>query len=110
MYSATKLFQNSFMESLHISIRDEGIKVQVLCPGFVHSKFHERAGVNPAELNNKGIIRWMLPEKVVEISVKDLQKRDKVIVIPGFWNNVIRVIAGCMPRLLYYYLAGKYLQ
>ena len=44
MYSATKLFSNSFMESLHISFKEKGIKVQVLCPGFVrNTNFHEKS-------------------------------------------------------------------
>lgn len=110
MYSATKLFQNSFMESLHISVRDKGIKVQVLCPGFVRSHFHERGGVNLTDLKYKSMIRWMQPDEVVRISVRNLKKRNKVIVIPGFWNKAIRIIATGMPRPLYYYFAGKYLQ
>ncbi len=110
MYSATKLFQNSFMESLHISVRDKGIKVQVLCPGFVRSHFHERAGVNLTDLKYKSMIRWMQPDEIVKMSVKNLKKRNKVIVIPGFWNKVIKVIATGMPRSLYYSFAARYLQ
>lgn len=109
MYSATKLFQNSFMESLHISVRDKGIKVQVLCPGFVNTNFHKRAGVNPSELKRNGIIRWMHAERVVGISIRNLSKKDKVIVVPGFWNKLIRLIITNIPRPLYYSLAAKYL-
>lgn len=110
MYSATKLFQNSFMESLHISVRDKGIKVQVICPGFVRSHFHERAGVNLTSLKYNRMIRWMEPDEVVRISVRNLKKRNKVIVIPGFRNKVIRIIATGMPRSLYYSFARRYLQ
>jgi short-subunit dehydrogenase len=110
MYSATKLFQNSFMESLHISVYDKGIKVQVLCPGFVHSNFHNRAGVNTAEIKRSGIIRWMQPERVVDISIRNLRKKNKVIVLPGFWNKLIRLIFNIVPKPFYYGLAAKYLQ
>ena len=110
MYSATKLFQNSFLESLHISVREKGIKVQVLCPGFVLTNFHNKAGWKQSELKNRGIVRWMQPEKVVDISVKNLRKKNKVIVIPGCWNKLVKFIFDILPRRFYYRLAFKYLQ
>jgi len=110
MYSATKLFNNSFMESLHISFRDKGIKIQALCPGFVRTNFHSKSGVNQSELKNRGILRWMQPDKVVEISIRNLLKKNNVIVIPGFRNKMIKFIFTILPKNLYYQLATKYLQ
>lgn len=111
MYSATKLFNNSFMESLHISVKDKGIKVQVLCPGFVHNtNFHERAGMKQSVYKNWEILPWMEPENVVKISVRNLRKKNKVIVIPGFRNRSIKFIISILPRSLYYRFATKFLQ
>jgi short-subunit dehydrogenase len=111
MYSATKLFNNSFMESLHISVRDKGIKVQVLCPGFVcNTNFHERAGMKQSELKNWKILPWMEPENVVKVSVRNLRKKNMVVVIPGFRNRAIKFIISILPRPLYYRFATKYLQ
>jgi short-subunit dehydrogenase len=111
MYSATKLFSNSFMESLHISFKDKGIKVQVLCPGFVrNTNFHERAGMKLSERKNWEILPWMEPENVVKISVRNLRKKNKVIVIPGFRNRAIKFIISILPRPLYYRFATKFLQ
>ena len=111
MYSATKLFNNSFMESLHISVKDKGIKVQVLCPGFVqNTNFHERAGMNQSGNKNWKILPWMDPEKVVKISVRNLRKKNKVVVIPGFRNRAIKFMISILPRSLYYRFATKYLQ
>ena len=111
MYSATKLFNNSFMQSLHISFRDKGIKVQVLCPGFIcNTNFHERAGIKLSNLKNWQILPWMEPEKVVKISVRNLKKNNRVIVIPGFRNRVIKFIMTILPRPLYYRFAAKFLQ
>jgi len=110
MYSATKVFHNSLMESLHISVRDFGIKVQVLCPGFVETNFHTSAGIDQAEIKNVGIMHWMNPEKVVEISIKNLRKRNKVIVVPGFRNKAVKLIYALLPSGLYYKIASKYLQ
>jgi uncharacterized protein len=111
MYSATKLFSNSFMESLHISFRSKGIKVQVLCPGFVrNTNFHERAGFKLSGLKNWEILPWMEPENVVKISVRNLRKKNKVVVIPGFRNRAIKFIVSIFPRTLYYRFATRYLQ
>jgi short-subunit dehydrogenase len=111
MYSATKLFNNSFMESLHISVKDKGIKVQVLCPGFVrNTNFHERAGMKQAGRKNWEILPWMEPENVVKISVRNLRKKNKVVVIPGLRNRAIKFIISILPRPLYYRFATKFLQ
>jgi short-subunit dehydrogenase len=110
MYSATKLFINSFMESLHISVRDKGVKVQVLCPGFVHSNFHKRAGVDRSEIRRSLIIKWMQPDEVVRISIRALETKNKVIDIPGFRNKLIRFLVTCLPRRIYYSFAAKYFQ
>jgi short-subunit dehydrogenase len=111
MYSSTKLFNNSFMESLHISVKDQGIKVQVLCPGFLrNTNFHERAGLKLSGHKNWEILPWMEPEKVVEISVRNLRKKNKVVVIPGFRNRLIKFIVSITPRSLYYKFATKFLQ
>lgn len=110
IYSATKLFHNSFIESMHICFKDKGIKVQVLCPGFVKTKFHTRAGLDQAGSINIGILRWMKPEKVVEISIKNLRKRNKVIVVPGFWNKIVKFLYTITPSGLYYRLVSKYLR
>jgi uncharacterized protein len=111
MYSATKSFVNSFMESLHISFRDKGIKVQVLCPGFIrNTHFHERAGMKPGDLKNWNLLPWMEPEKVVSISVRNLKKKNKVIVVPGWRNKAIRFMVSAVPRSLYYRFATRFLQ
>jgi uncharacterized protein len=111
MYSATKLFSNSFMESLHISFKDKGIKVQVLCPGFVrNTNFHERAGLKLSLLKSWKILPWMEPENVVKISVRNLRKKNKVVVIPGFRNRAIKFIISILPRPLYYRFATRFLQ
>jgi len=111
MYSATKLFSNSFMESLHISFKDKGIKVQVLCPGFVrNTNFHERAGFKMSGLKSWEILPWMEPENVVKISVRNLRKKNKVVVIPGIRNRAIKFIISILPRPLYYKFATRFLQ
>jgi hypothetical protein len=109
MYPATKMFNIGFTESLHITLRKKGIKLQVLCPGFVKTNFHKRAGVNLSEFKNRGLIKWLSPEKVVQISIRNLKKKNKVIVVPGFVNKLIRIMSLIIPRRIYYKLASQFL-
>ena len=41
LYDATKSFLVTFSENISLEARDKGIKVQVLCPGFTRTEFHE---------------------------------------------------------------------
>jgi short-subunit dehydrogenase len=41
LYDATKSFLATFSENLWLEVRDKGIKVQALCPGFTRTEFHE---------------------------------------------------------------------
>ncbi len=103
VYSATKSFIQIFSETLHLETRNSNIVVQTLCPGFTKTHFHSRLGANSARIEKNGFIRWMTPEEVVEISLNSLSK-DKVVCVPGFWNKVLWVTAGMLPRWIYYKL------
>lgn len=80
--------------------------IQTLCPGFTKTNFHERIGVDISGQNGKGIVRWMTPEEVVEISLKNL-KKGKVICVPGFWNKMVWILSDMLPRNIYYKIASK---
>lgn len=109
MYPATKLFSIAFTESLHISLRNKGIKVQVICPGFVKTNFHNRAGIRLNEFKNNRYLSWTRPEEVVMASIKNLNKKNKVLVIPGRKNRIIRIFSFLIPRSLYYRIASGFL-
>ena len=109
MYPATKTFNIAFTESLHVSLKNKGIKFQALCPGFVKSNFHKRAGINTKDFRNSRFISWMTPDEVVEFSIKKLKKTNKVLVIPGRINRIIRFIALLIPRRLYYQISKGFL-
>jgi uncharacterized protein len=110
LYSATKTFHNALLESLHIHLKDKGIKLQVLCPGMVRTNFHKRSVAPGTETKfGKGML-WMNPDKVVEISVRNLHKKNKIIVVTGFVNKVTRFIYILLPRTIRYWLSDRYLR
>ena len=97
MYSATKVFLNYFSESLDFSLRDKGIKIQALCPGFTITDFHKKMGYGTDHPVYKR--KFMTAEKVVEASLKAL-KRGKVYCVPGFRNKFLVFLARNLPRKL----------
>ena len=95
-YSAHKAWVTSFTEGLSGSLRGTGVAVQAVCPGFVRSEFHQRAG-----LRMDGFPRWawLTPDEVVEASLADL-RRGRVVSVP---SRRYRLAAGVLrhaPRSL----------
>lgn len=103
MYSASKAFLNTFMETLHMEVHNYGIKVQSLCPGATHTGFHQGQEM---EESVAGIDFWMEPEDVVATSLWALDKGE-VVCVPGIINKVIKNVAPMLPRKPYYLLAEK---
>ncbi len=101
VYAGSKAFLKTFTETLSLELANTNINVQVVIPGLTKTSFHQKIGMDTSKQKNKGLMRWMEPNKVVEISMKKLHK-NKIICIPGFLNNLIIRIVNILPRKLYY--------
>jgi len=105
-YSSTKAYLNVFSEALQAELRDTGVKVQALCPGFTHTGFHDtpehkgfhRSGI-PESL-------WMSAEEVAAQSLNALGRR-QVIFVPGFKNRLLAIAARNAPRSLLHLLRSR---
>ncbi|MGW4120982.1 SDR family NAD(P)-dependent oxidoreductase [Nocardia sp. NPDC004711] len=95
-YSASKAYVVSFSQGLAGGLAGTGVRVQALCPGFVRTEFHERAGIDMASLPRP---LWLSVDEVVAGSLHDLE-RDRVISVPGMQYKAIVAIAGFIPRSL----------
>ena len=95
-YAATKAFVTSFTESLHEELRETGVRVQALCPGFTRTEFQERAQIDVSRVPG---FAWMAADEVVEASLQGLQRGD-VIVVPGGLNKALQTGAALVPRSL----------
>ncbi|BCN29877.1 SDR family NAD(P)-dependent oxidoreductase [Anaeromicropila herbilytica] len=100
LYSSTKLFILNFTEGLYLELIDTNIKVQVVCPGFIDSDFHQSAGMNVVK-KKKGFMKFVAPEKIVEMAMKDM-KKGKIISVPGVNTKIVCWIAKFLPRKLFY--------
>jgi short-subunit dehydrogenase len=103
LYSSTKLFIINFTEGLYMELEKYNIKVQVVCPGFIDTDFHESAGMNVVK-KKKGFMKFSSPEDIVSMAMKDLNK-GKVVCVPGMEAKIIRLMAHFLPRTMFYKIA-----
>jgi short-subunit dehydrogenase len=102
MYAGTKSFLRNFTISQHLALRQYGIKVQCLCPGFTHTDFHKKIGIAP---NFKNIMAgWLEPGEVVKYSISHLHSY-RVMCIPGRWNRMVLKLLSVIPASLQYVLS-----
>ena len=88
MYAASKSFVTAYGRSLAAETERFGVRVCVLCPGYVHTNLHERAGLSHLE---KQVPRWMWvsSDAVVQAGIRGL-RRKKVVVVPGLVYRSVR--------------------
>ncbi|WP_040870749.1 SDR family NAD(P)-dependent oxidoreductase [Nocardia exalbida] len=95
-YSASKAYVVSFTEGLAGGLAGTGVRVQALCPGFVRTEFHQRAGIQMSSLPEA---LWLSVEQVVAGSLRDLEK-GRVLSVPGMQYKALTTLAGAIPRTL----------
>ena len=81
MYAASKSFVTAYGRSLAAETERFGIRVCVLCPGYVHTNLHERAGLTHLEKQVPGWM-WVSSDTVVQAGIRGL-RRKKIVVVPG---------------------------
>jgi short-subunit dehydrogenase len=80
-YAAAKSHVTAYARSLALEVRPLGVRVTAVCPGYVRTDLHRRAGLDHL---TRQVPRWMWlqPEAVVRSAMRALQ-REKVVVVPG---------------------------
>jgi hypothetical protein len=101
-YAATKAFVSSFTQAVHQETRGRGVHVMLVCPGFTHTEFHERAGLGPTALPE---FVWQSPEQVVDAAMRDLDRR-RAVSIPGGLNRTLSALSSMAPAGLAGRVAG----
>jgi len=92
LYDATKSFLATFSENLWLEVREKGIKVQALCPGFTRTEFHEVGDFKNFDKSTIPDSLWMMPDEVVRQSLKALENSRNVVFIPGWKKRLVKWI------------------
>jgi short-subunit dehydrogenase len=94
-YSATKAFLTSLSLGLDTEVRDAGIRVQALCPGFTHTEIHTEMPHVKRQI--PGWL-WGSAERVVETSLRQIERGGPVICVPGLRNKLLWRALSLIPR------------
>lgn len=95
-YSASKAWVVSFSEGLANGLAGTGVGVHAVCPGFVRTEFHQRAGIDMASIPRP---LWLRVDDVVAESLADVAE-GKVLSIPGTQYKVLTTAGRVAPRRL----------
>mgnify|MGYP001191787723 CR=1 FL=1 len=93
-YSAVKAWCTSYSQGLGIELRGKGVSVTALCPGWVRTEFHQRAGIKASSL--PGIV-WITPEALVRGALVDAEK-GRYISVPTVRWKIAYFISVHAPR------------
>jgi len=85
MYTTTKSAVTVFSELIKERIKNTGVYIQSLCPGFTYSEFHDTESMRGFQRDWFPKENWMDAEDVVSLSLEAV-KNGEVIFIPGRLN------------------------
>lgn len=95
-YSASKAWVIAFSEGLANGLGGTGVGVHALCPGFVRTEFHERAGIDMAGTPS---ILWLEVDNVVRDTLAGVAK-GQVVIVPGLQYKLLTTGGRMVPRNL----------
>jgi short-subunit dehydrogenase len=91
-YGAAKAWTVKFSQALSLRLADTGVRAIALCPGLVHTEFHQRSGVDASAAP---AFMWLTVDRVVDECLRDLAK-GKTISVP---SRRYRLLVGIGTRL-----------
>jgi short-subunit dehydrogenase len=95
-YGAAKAWALRFSESLSLQLANTKVQAIALCPGLVHTEFHERGNVDVA---NAPSWMWLDVSDVVDSCLRDLQ-RGKSVSVPSLRYKALTGAGRLLPPAL----------
>lgn len=93
-YNAAKAYVIALTESVATELSGTGVHILVVCPGYTHTEFHERADIDKAKIPAP---LWLDVDQVVDGAFEDL-RRGVVISVPSLRYKVISALSRKGPR------------
>ncbi len=92
-YSAAKAWCTSFTEHLAATLRGTGVTATALCPGFVRTEFHSRAGMDVGARTSGW---WLDSDDLVEDCLADV-RRGRVLSVPSRRYTALVALLALLP-------------
>ncbi|WP_328873301.1 SDR family oxidoreductase [Streptomyces sp. NBC_00287] len=93
-YGASKAWVVQFTQGAARDLAGSGVRLMALCPGFVRTEFHERAGMGTDNIPGW---MWLDADKLVASALGDLA-RGKTLSIPDPRYKVLMGVTKVVPR------------
>jgi short-subunit dehydrogenase len=97
-YGACKGWLVGFSRWANGRYRPRGVTVTAVCPGYTHTNFHERMGLEPGEEGVPAVM-WLQARDVVAESLRDVA-RGTAVSIPSLRYKVLVALARFAPPSL----------
>jgi short-subunit dehydrogenase len=95
-YAAAKAWLVSFSRWANLAYRKRGIRVTAVCPGFIHTEFHDRMGMDKSVVPSW---TWLHADRVVREGLAD-NARGKAVSIPSRRYKLVAAVARVAPARL----------
>jgi short-subunit dehydrogenase len=92
-YSAAKAWQVSFSRWANLAYAGSGVKVTAVCPGFTHTEFHDRMGMDKTVAPRW---LWLHADRVVREGLAD-NERGRAVSIPTKRYKVVAAVSRMLP-------------
>jgi short-subunit dehydrogenase len=102
-YAATKAFVLAFGEGLAYELRDSGVRVVTVCPGFTKTGLYADSGV-PGVAGR--LLPHAAPEEVVRVALAAYDA-GRVIRVVGLTNRLLALSGALTPRFILRWLMAK---
>jgi len=99
-YSAAKAWATTFTTSLALELQGTGVTATALCPGYVRTEFHDRAGLDMSSLPGWA---WLDADRLVRDCLADVRRGRSVSVPSRRYSAVVMLLrhlpAGALPAV-----------
>ncbi|WP_225847855.1 SDR family oxidoreductase [Streptomyces sp. HPF1205] len=96
-YGASKAWVVQFTQGVAYELAGSGVRFLALCPGFVRTEFHDRAGMKASNVPSWA---WLDADKVVAAALRDLA-RGRTVSVPDPRYKVAAALARHTPAALF---------
>jgi uncharacterized protein len=102
-YYASKAFVISITEAVAHEMRGEGVRIAVIAPGPVDTRFHETMGAE------RSLYRWVVPSRspdmVARAAFRGLML-GRTVIVPGVFETLSSALLRIVPRSLSVHILG----
>ena len=102
-YAATKAFVLAFGEGLAYELRNTGVRVVTVCPGFTKTRLYANSGV-PGIAGTT--LPFATPEEVVRVALAAYDA-GRVVRVVGLTNRLLAISGALTPRFILRWLMAK---